>query len=122
MAARDTGQSHTKQPLQATNPAPVRKVLSHFRSLELTLPGQFVSSLAPTESKVYLVLHGCSVNKAVHLDLLKSLEVQELIPSLKRFIARRGRPETINSDNVATFKVAAKWLQKVQRMSSFTSF
>ena len=61
-----------------------------------------------TESKAYLALYGCSLTRAVHLDLLKSLEAQEFIGSLKRFIARRGRPEVMYSDNGATFKATAK--------------
>ncbi|XP_068729069.1 uncharacterized protein [Montipora capricornis] len=38
---------------------------------------------------------------------------QDFLASLKRFIARRGRPEIIYSDNGFIFKAATKWLQKV---------
>lgn len=79
-------------------------------------------STPKTESKAYLVLYVCSLTRAVHLDLLKSLEVREFIPSLKRFIARRGRSKVIYSDNGATFKAAAKWLQKVQKDEQFHKF
>ena len=56
------------------------------------------TSRAKTESKAYLALYACSLTKAVHLDLLKSLERSEFIASLKWFIARRGRPEMIYSE------------------------
>ena len=67
-------------------------------------------SKAKTKSKAYLALYGCSLTRTVHLDLLKSLETKEFIASLKRFIARRGRPELIYSDNGSTFKATQKWL------------
>ena len=72
-----------------------------------------------TESKAYLAVYACSLPRAVHLDLLKSLETSEFIASLKRFIARRGRPEMIYSDNGSTFKATEKWLNKVQQDERF---
>ena len=66
------------------------------------------------ESKAYVALYACSLTRAVYLDLLKSLETQEFIQSLKRFIARRGRPEIIYSDNGSNLKGAEKWLEQVQ--------
>lgn len=77
------------------------------------------TSRAKTESKAYLVLYACSLTRAVHLDLSKSLETSEFIASLKRFIARRGRPEMIYSDNGSTFKAAEKWLLQVQKEERF---
>jgi hypothetical protein len=75
----------------------------------------YYQSKPGTESKAYLALYGCSLTRAVYLDLLKSLEAPELITSLKRFIARRGRPKLIYSDNGSTFKAAEKWLRQVQK-------
>ena len=33
----------------------------------------------------------------------------------KKFIARRGRPELVYSDNAQTFKAVVKWLEKVRK-------
>ena len=60
-------------------------------------------------------MYSCSLTRAVHLDLVKSLTTQEFILSLKRLIARRGRPEIIYSDKAATFKAAARWIQQVRK-------
>ena len=79
------------------------------------------TSRAKTESKAYLALYACSLTRAVHLDLLKSLETFEFIGSLKRFIARRGRPEIIYSDNGSTFKAADKWLKRFNKMKGSTT-
>ena len=67
------------------------------------------------EAKAYLVLYACSLTRALHLDLVKSLDTQEFIVSLKRFIARRGRPEIIYSDNATTFQAAGKWIQHIRK-------
>ena len=74
------------------------------------------------ERKAYLLLYGCSLTRAIHLEVLKSMETSEFITSLKRFIARRGRPKLIYSDNAKTFKSAAKWLGKVQQEERFHAF
>ena len=70
----------------------------------------------------YLVLYGCSLSRAVHLEVLQSLELNDFLDSLKRFIARRGRPRLTYSDNGATFKAAEKWLKQVQHDEQFNSF
>ena len=53
------------------------------------------------------------LTRAVHLEVLKTLELSEFLGSLKRFVARRGRPKIIYSDNGATFKAASKWQKQV---------
>ena len=54
--------------------------------------------------------------------MLKSLETAEFLASLKRFIARRGRPKVVYSDNGATFKAAESWLKKVQNDEQLNDF
>ena len=71
--------------------------------------------------KSYLVLYACSLTRAVHLELLRSLEVVEFRPSLKRLIARRGRPQVIYPDNATTFKAAEKWLKQAQKDERFNA-
>ncbi|XP_068692648.1 uncharacterized protein [Montipora foliosa] len=63
------------------------------------------------DGKAYLVLYACSLTRGIYLELLSSLETSEFLRSLKRLIARRGRPEKIYSDNGRTFVAAAKWLK-----------
>lgn len=74
------------------------------------------------ERKAYVVLYSCSLTRGVFLELLPSLETGDFIKSLKRFIARRGRPSKVYSDNGKTFVAAAKWLKKVQKDEKFHSF
>ena len=44
---------------------------------------------------------------------------KDFISCFKRFVARRGRPEQVYSDNGATFKAAVKWLQQVREDEQF---
>ena len=74
---------------------------------------------AKTEGKAYLVLFDCRLTHGVYLDLLPSLETDKFLPCLKRFIARRGRPSMVCSDNGCTFQAAAKWLDKVHEQEKF---
>ena len=75
-----------------------------------------------TEGKAYIVLYACSLTRAIYIELLSSLHTQEFLQSLKRFIARRGRPEKIYSDNGTTFLAAVKWLRTVQRDEKLQDF
>ena len=68
-----------------------------------------------TEGKAYIALYSCSLTRAIYLDVTQSLETTEFIRSLKRFIARRGRPVKIYSDNGKTFVGTEKWLKQVMR-------
>lgn len=65
------------------------------------------------EGKAYILLFACSLSRAIHLELLTDLTAEGFIRSFKRFVARRGRPSTIYSDNAKGFVAAAKWLKKI---------
>ena len=60
-------------------------------------------------SKAYAVLYSCSLTRRVFLESLPNLKTSEFIKSLKHFIARRGGPSKVYSDNGQTFVAAAKW-------------
>ena len=64
------------------------------------------------ERKAYVLLYACSVMWGVYLDILPSLETEECLRSLKKFIGRQGRPEKIYSGNGRTFVGAAKWVRE----------
>ena len=74
------------------------------------------------EQKAYVVLYNCSLTPGVFLELLSSLETKEFIQSLKRLLARQGRPSKVYSDNEKTFVAAAKWLEKVRKDEKFNDF
>ncbi|GFY11773.1 putative RNA-directed DNA polymerase from transposon X-element [Trichonephila clavipes] len=56
--------------------------------------------------KSWIVLFTCATYWAVHLELTSSLTTDAFLLSLRRFIARRGRPRVIYSDNGTNFRGA----------------
>lgn len=67
------------------------------------------------EGKAYFLLFTCSLTRAIHIELLPDQTTGGFIKSFKRFVARRGRPKKIYSDNGKSFVAAAKWLKKVMK-------
>ena len=67
------------------------------------------------EGKGYLVLYMCSLTRALYLEVLLNLETTTFLASLKCFIARRGRPSKIFSDNGKTFVGVANLLKGIQK-------
>lgn len=63
--------------------------------------------------KAYIGVFVCMVTKAVHLELVTSLSTEAFIMTLKRFIARRGNPEVIFSDNATNFVGAKNQLKEL---------
>lgn len=53
--------------------------------------------------KSWIVLFTCAIYRAIHLELITSLSSKAFLLSLRRFIARRGRPKIIYSDNGTNF-------------------
>ncbi|XP_071038610.1 uncharacterized protein, partial [Parasteatoda tepidariorum] len=53
--------------------------------------------------KAWIVLHTCAVYRAIHLELTTSLSTEAFLQSFRRFIARRGRPKIVYSDNGTNF-------------------
>lgn len=64
-------------------------------------------------TKAYLALFVCLSTKAVHLELVNGLSTNEFLAAFKRFIARRGNPVRISSDNGTNFVGAANQLREL---------
>ncbi|XP_063392468.1 uncharacterized protein LOC134677967 [Cydia fagiglandana] len=74
--------------------------------------------------KVYVVVFVCFTTKCLHLELVTSLTKEAYIAALHRFIARRGKPATIFSDNGTQFVGAKNELNAFlkQNSSSISEF
>ena len=93
-----------------------------FQAVGVDFAGPVKYRSLKTEKKAYIVLFACSLTRAVYVELLHSLHAQEFIRTLKRFIARRGRPQKIFSDNGTTFLAAARWLKTVRKDEKLQNF
>ena len=65
--------------------------------------------------KRYGVIFTCLAIRAVHIEIVHSLDTQSFNNALRRFIARRGYPEEIRSDNGRNFVSANKELKDAIR-------
>ena len=75
-----------------------------------------------TTAKAYIALFTCASTRVVHLKLCRDLSAAEFQRALKEFIARRGCPQTIVSDNGKTFVATGKWLSVLKKNHSLASY
>ena len=54
--------------------------------------------------KAYICLFTCATSRAVHLELTPDMQGSTFVRALRRFIARKGYPSLLLSDNAKTFK------------------
>jgi len=64
-------------------------------------------------NKVYTCLFTCGSTRAVHIERTLNLTTPAFIRCLRRFVARKGIPELLISDNAKTFKAAAAQLARI---------
>lgn len=64
------------------------------------------------ENKLYILIFTCAVTRAVHLELVESLSLDDFLMAFRRFTARRGLPTIMYSDNAKTFKGADQYIQR----------
>lgn len=96
----------------------IRHTAKHVTVPETSLPSNRVRDATPFEvvgidlgghlylnngEKAWFVVFTCAVYRAIHLELITSLSTPAFIQALRRFIARRGRPMVIYSDNGTNF-------------------
>jgi len=79
--------------------------------------------------KCYVAVFVCLATKAIHLELVADLSSDAFISTLKRFVARRGKPSLLQCDNAKNFrgaerklKVFHQQLQQQQFQQSISSY
>ena len=80
-----------------------------------------VHTRRPVLIKAYIAVFVCFSSKATHLEIISDLTTEAFLAGLKRFIARRGLPTTIHSDNGSNFRGAKNDLQELYRFLQSTS-
>ena len=61
--------------------------------------------------KRYGVIFTCLTIRAIHLEIVHSMDTDSFINALRRFISRRGNPEEIRCDNGSNFRGGEKELR-----------
>ena len=123
--------SHCKKFRVKPLPAPAKSLLPEFRS-QFSEPFAYtgVDFAGPityreskkTTAKAYVALFTCSATRAVHLKLCKDLTADEFKRTMKEFVARRGTPRMIVSDNGKTFIATSKWLKKLKKKEELMNY
>ena len=72
--------------------------------------------------KSYISLFTCTTTRAVHLKLCKDLTVEEFKQALKEFVARRGKPQMLVSDNGKTFVSTSKWIATLKNNEDLMNY
>ena len=71
--------------------------------------------------KQYGCLFTCLATRAVHIEVAHSLTTSSFINFLSRFMAKRGKPEVVRSDNGTNFAGADRELREaVKELDSDT--
>ena len=66
-------------------------------------------------SKASVCLFTCASTRAVHVESTRELSACQFLQSFRRFLARRGLPATLISDNAKTYKATSKEIVKIAR-------
>ncbi|XP_015747596.1 PREDICTED: uncharacterized protein LOC107327368 [Acropora digitifera] len=74
--------------------------------------GPFQVKHGRSSVKRYGVLFTCLTVRAVHIEVANSLDTDSFLNALRRFIARRGPPEEMRSDNGGNFVCGEKELRE----------
>ncbi|XP_035232353.1 uncharacterized protein LOC118204140, partial [Stegodyphus dumicola] len=91
-----------KPPTTAPIQLPLDRVRDAF-AFEVTGIDLCGPLILKNKNKTWVVLFTCAVYRCVHLELVTSVSTECFIQAFRRFIARRGRPSTVYSDNGTNF-------------------
>ena len=72
--------------------------------------GPFLTKRGRSREKRYGCLFTCFTTRAVHIEMLNSMESDAFINALNRFMCRRGIPEKMRSDNATNYRGAYREL------------
>ena len=70
--------------------------------------GPFTISMLRRSLKRYGIIFTCMTTRAVHLEVVHSMDMDSFLLCFKRFVARRGKPAHCYSDNGTNFIAAEK--------------
>ncbi|XP_029688155.1 uncharacterized protein [Takifugu rubripes] len=93
-------------------PARLRLYKPPFYSTGVDCFGPFTVKIGRRTEKRWGIVFKCMTTRCVHLDLLESLDTDAFLMSLRRFVARRGKPFELLSDNGTNFVGGARELRE----------
>lgn len=109
---------HGKSAMEPWTVLPAKRVVTSrpFETTGVDFAGPLYVTCEDGERKVYIMLFTCAAIRAVHLELVGDMTTKSCINALRKFVARRGVPATIISDNAKTFKQVDLELKKLEEL------
>ena len=93
------GRAQTIAPVMADLPKERLEASTAFTNFEIDYFGPFVVKIGRRNKKRWCCLITCLTMRAVHIEVVPKLDTDSCLNAMMRFIARRGKPSTIISDN-----------------------
>lgn len=87
-----------------------------FAFVGLDYFGPYYVKVGRSSVKRWVALFTCLTVRAIHLELVANLSTDSCKKAIRRFIARRGAPQEIYSDNGTNFVGASRELEAEKRM------
>ncbi len=84
-------------------PSRLRSYEPPFSSTGLDFFGHFNVKVKRSQAKRWGCVFTCMSSRAIHIELVESLDASSFINALRRFLSRRPRPTVIHSDNGTNF-------------------
>ncbi|XP_043865734.1 uncharacterized protein LOC122757501 [Drosophila mojavensis] len=111
---------HTTQQLMANLPATRVRQAFTFEHIGVDYAGPILLKVHkgrnPRKEKGYICLFVCMVTSALHLELATDLSTDTFLAALRRFMARRGKPAEMYSDNGRNFVGAKRTLNEMSQL------
>lgn len=92
-----------------------------FTFVGLDAFGPFDVTIRRSTVKRYGCIFTCMTSRAIHIEVLHSLDVHSFINSFRRFISRRGAPSKVYSDNGTNFVAGERELNNALKVHSRTA-
>ena len=106
---------NSRPSIQVMAPLPASRITSGgapFSNTGVDYFGPFMVARGRGSEKRYGVVFSCMTTRAVHLEVACSLETSSFIDALRRFMARRGKVELLQSDNGTNLVGACRELKE----------
>ena len=97
------GRAQTMTPLMAELPTEKFDASTAFANVGADYFGPFTVKIGRRNEKRWCCLFTCLTVRAVHIDIVQKLDTDSCLNAIMRFIARRGKPIKMISDNGTNF-------------------
>ena len=97
------GRAQTIAPVMAGLPEERLDASTAFTNVGVDYFGPFIVKIGRRNEKRWCCLFTCLTMRAVHIEVVPKLDTDSCLNAIMRFIARRGKPNTIISDNGTNF-------------------